>query len=84
MSLYTCNISSESKIFFTINKINISDSKCCTWYKMMISQSTGTMYVPVFPVKSITRKSFIDLQYIKRTSLKTFLDKNTDANSPDV
>lgn len=39
---------------------------------------------PVFPVKSITRKSFIDLQYIKRTSLKTFLDKNTDANSPDV
>lgn len=42
------------------------------------------IYVPVFPVKSITRKSFIDLQYIKRTSLKTFLDKNTDANSPDV
>lgn len=27
------------------------------------------MNVPVFPVKSITRKSFIYLQYIKRTSL---------------
>lgn len=27
------------------------------------------MNVPVFPVKSITRKSFIYLQFIKRTSL---------------
>lgn len=68
--LYLVQNDDLSKYMYQVPRLSVRISLYC--------------YVPVFSVKSITRKSFIDLQYIKRTSLKTFLDKNTDANSPDV
>lgn len=72
--LYLVQNDDLSKYMYQVPRLSVRISLYCYIH----------MNVPVFPVQSITRKSFIDLQYIKRTSLKTFLDKNTDANSPDV
>lgn len=57
--LYLVQNNDLSKYMYQVPRLSVRISLYCYIH----------MNVPVFPVKSITRKSFIDLQYIKRTSL---------------
>lgn len=58
--LYLVQNDDLSKYMYQVPRLSIRISLYCYIH----------MNVPVFPVQSITRKSFIDLQYIKRTSLR--------------
>lgn len=57
--LYLVQNDDLSKYMYQVPRLSVRISLYCYIH----------MNVPVFPVKSITRKSFIYLQYIKRTSL---------------
>lgn len=57
--LYLVQNDDLSKYMYQVPRLSIRISLYCYIH----------MNVPVFPVKSITRKSFIYLQFIKRTSL---------------
>lgn len=57
--LYLVQNDDLSKYMYQVPRLSVRISLYCYIH----------MNVPVFPVKSITRKSFIDLQFIKRTSL---------------
>lgn len=57
--LYLVQNDDLSKYMYQVPRLSVRISLYCYIH----------MNVLVFPVKSITRKSFIDLQYIKRTSL---------------
>lgn len=57
--LYLVQNDDISKYMYQVPRLSVRISLYCYIH----------MNVPVFPVKSITRKSFIYLQNIKRTSL---------------
>lgn len=57
--LYLVQNDDLSKYVYQVPRLSVRISLYCYIH----------MNVPVFPVKSITRKSFIYLQFIKRTSL---------------
>lgn len=57
--LYLVQNDDLSKYMYQVPRLSVRISLYCYIH----------MNVPVFPVKSITRKSFIYLQFIKRTSL---------------
>lgn len=57
--LYLVQNNDLSKYMYQVPRLSVRISLYCYIH----------MNVPVFPVKSITRKSFIYLQFIKRTSL---------------